>query len=137
MMKILTMKRIKKKFWTYLILPCSLLLAQSELVNKGEYEKEDLIFIENSQRADYEKLPSSQKGVFNQLGPLYQKIYLYALNDEERARVVIYIQRGVNPYEAINVILRAEERKYARRKQNQSISPSQRGEAKSSSSSLF
>tara|TARA_Y100001970_G_C13904692_1_gene685464 strand:- start:66 stop:440 length:375 start_codon:yes stop_codon:yes gene_type:complete len=71
-------------------------------------------------------LPESEQSVYQRLGEIYQKIYLYALNDEERHRVVVYIRRGLNPYEAINTILRSEERRYNARQPRQSLSPAER-----------
>jgi hypothetical protein len=125
------MKKIKFKFWTYLIIPFSLLLAQSEPIIKGDYSGEDPIFIESSQKLNYENLPPAQKEVYNQLGPLFQKIYLFAFNDEERQRVVLYVKKGVSPFEAIQVILRTEERKYLKKKEKKTLSPSQRVESNS------
>ncbi len=58
-----------------------------------------------------EKLDSKERAVYDQLGPIYQKIFLFALNDEERHRVAIYTKRGLYPYEAVDVILRSERRK--------------------------
>jgi hypothetical protein len=128
-MKIQIMKKIKLKFWTYLIIPFSLLLAPSELIIKGDYSGEDPIFIESSQKLTYENLPPAQKEVYNQLGPLFQKIYINVLNEEERQRVLLYVKRGVSPFEAIQVILRAEERKYFKQREKKSLSPSQRTES--------
>lgn len=56
-------------------------------------------------------LSPEEKTVYNQLGPVYKKIYLHALTEDMRHRVVIYVCRGLSPFEAINVILRAEERR--------------------------
>ena len=85
------------------MVPCFLIASHSEPL-----EKEDALKEERST----EHLPADQQQVYHELGPLYQKIYLFALNDEERHRVVVYTRRGVTAFEAMNIILRVEERKY-------------------------
>jgi len=59
-------------------------------------------------------LTAEEQAIYNNLGAIYQKIYILALNSEERTRVALYVRRGQTPYEAIDVILRSEERKYLR-----------------------
>jgi len=72
------------------------------------------------------QLPSEEQQVYHQLGPLYQKIYLNVLNDEERHRVVVYTKRGLNPFDAVNVILRREERSYLQEYPQDKVVPSER-----------
>lgn len=72
-------------------------------------------------------LLEDERAIYDRLGPIYQKIYLYAFNNEERQRVVVYVSRGLDPLEAINTILRVEERKYKRSLPPQrSLTPAER-----------
>lgn len=73
-------------------------------------------------------LSQEEATVYQQLGPIYQKIYLYAFNDEERHRTVVYINRGLNPYEAIDTILRTEKRSYETNHPKKNLSPAERAE---------
>ncbi len=105
-----------------LLIPCSLTAALSELPDKGGNYQED-----SEQLKTVHELPTSEQQVYQRLGPLYQKIYLYAFNNEERHRVIVYMSRGLTPYEAINTILRAEDRKYSKAPpKGKSITPSER-----------
>jgi hypothetical protein len=111
------------------MVPCALILAHSEIIEGASSYKGDVVRIENLQKDSLDALPSDQQQVYHQLGPLYQNIYLYALNDEERHRVVVYVRRGVSSFEAINIILRAEERKFQGKpntQPNRSTRPSDR-----------
>ncbi len=72
------------------------------------------------------QLSGEEQTVYRQLGPIYQKIFLYALTSDMRHRVVIYVCRGLNPFEAVNVILRAEQRKYESGKAKRNFTPSER-----------
>lgn len=112
------------------MVPCLFLLAHSELLERDINCERSVAIIDDLQNSSYEALPSDQKQVYHQLGPLYQKIYLCALNDEERHRVVVYVRRGVSCFEAINIILRAEERKFQGKpntEENKPTRPSDRG----------
>jgi hypothetical protein len=96
--------------------------ALSEPPDKGSNIREEQEHVKNVQ-----SLPKSEQQVYHQLGPLYQKIYLYAFTNEERHRVLVYISRGLTPYESINTILRTEDRKYSKpAPKGKSISPSDR-----------
>lgn len=122
------------------MVPCSLMATLSEPPDRGVNLKEELLLIESSHEVSIESLPLEEKQVYHQLGPLYQKIYLYALNDEERHRVVVYVRRGLSSFEAINTILRAEERQYLQKnvpKTKQPIAPSNRSSKGSCSSTTI
>ena len=67
--------------------------------------------------------------VYNQLGPVYKKIYLYVLNDEERGRVVFHVKRGLDPYNSINTIISVEQRKASRSNIKNGLSPAERSGA--------
>ncbi len=111
------------------MVPCFLIAAHPEPLDKEGTLKVDTDRYENSYQSPYDLLPSDQQQVYHQLGPLYQKIYLYAFNPEERHRVVVYVRKGISYFEAMNIILRAEERKYAAQEgspPNKSIAPSDR-----------
>lgn len=76
---------------------------------------------------DADDLSSEERTVYNSLGPVYQRIYLHALSNDMRHRVVIYVCRGLTPFEAVNVILRAEQRKYeSGRHGKRTLSPGER-----------
>ncbi len=82
---------------------------------------------ENQEKViEAEDLSPEEKTVYGELGPVYKKIYLYALTSEMRRRVVIYVCRGLNAYEAINVILRAEQRRGESGTRKKVISPGER-----------
>ncbi|MBM3192858.1 MAG: hypothetical protein FJZ59_01330 [Chlamydiae bacterium] len=118
-----------KSVWTLLMVPCALMSAHSEMIERAKCNEVDFFYIEDLQKNPYENLPSDQIQVYHQLGPLYQKIYLYALNDEERHRVVVYVRRGVSCFEAINIILRREERKFhgtPNLEENRPVKPTER-----------
>ncbi len=122
------------------MVPCSLMVTLSESPKKGVNPEEELLLIENFHELSIESLPAEEKQAYHQLGPLYQKIYLYVLNDEERHRVVVYLCRGLSGYEAINTILRAEERQYVQKKapqKKQPIAPSNRSSKGSCSSTTI
>lgn len=57
------------------------------------------------------QLTEKEKRVYNQLGPIYRKVYL-TFTPEQKKRVVVYTQRGINPYDSINSVLRVEQREY-------------------------
>jgi hypothetical protein len=81
------------------------------------------------------QLSAEEKAIYTNLGPIYQKIYLFALNSEERGRVALYVRRGQTAYEAIDVILRSEERKYLRQHPKKTYqSPAEKATAKNAKS---
>ena len=84
------------------------------------------VLAEQTEPSETTKLSPEEQIIYNQLGPVYQKIFLYALTSDMRHRVVIYVCRGLNPFEAINVILRAEQRKYESGKVKRPFTPSER-----------
>lgn len=106
------------------MVPCFLMAALPESATQEGRSQEELTT--NPKQLAVEDLPLDQQQVYHQLGPLYQRIYLYALNDEERHRVVVYTRRGLSNFEAINTILRNEERRYDNPNENKSIAPSDR-----------
>ena len=108
------------------MVPCSLMATLSELKDKGDNPLVENLPPECQQQPSAEDLAEDQKQVYHKLGPLYKKIYLYALDSEERHRVIVYIKRGISPYEAINIILRPEERAYAQKRGSKNIPPSDR-----------
>ena len=75
---------------------------------------------------DIDQLDRDKKSVYYKLGPVYQKIFLYALNDEQKHRVVMYVHRGIDPYEAVDVILRTEQRKHMRAIGKEKLSPAEK-----------
>lgn len=76
-------------------------------------------------------LSPEEKTIYNQLGPVYKKIYLDALTDDQRQRVVIYVHRGLSPFDAINVILRAEQRRIeSNRRSRRTLTPGERAALK-------
>lgn len=65
----------------------------------------------HSETNDYvDSLTNAEKRIYDALSPLYQKIFLYALDDEQRLRVVVYTNRGLSPFESVDVILRSNKR---------------------------
>ncbi len=108
------------------MVPCSLMATLSESKDKGDNPLVENLPTECLQQHSTEDLTEDQKQVYHKLGPLYQKIYLYVLNTEERHRVIVYIKRGVSPYEAINTILRPEERAHTQKRGSKPIAPSDR-----------
>lgn len=59
-----------------------------------------------------DSLLDDERKIFDQLGPIYQKIYLFAFNNEQRQRVVHYVNGGLDPYDAVNIIVNVEQRKH-------------------------
>ena len=57
-----------------------------------------------------DRLPDDQRHVLFMLSPLYQRIYLYALDDDEREMVAVFEKRGENPYQVIDNILKRDRR---------------------------
>ncbi len=53
-------------------------------------------------------LPDDQRHVANMLSPLYQRIYIYSLDDSQREAVAVFERRGENPYTAIDNILKRD-----------------------------
>ena len=106
------------------MVPCLLVTGFYEPITQGNTSLE--MVSECLQEPSLDRLPADEKQVYHQLGPLYQKIYLQVLNDEERHRVVVYIHRGLNGFDAINIILRSEERKYVRSQNDHYVVPSDR-----------
>jgi hypothetical protein len=76
-------------------------------------EKKEIVLVAEA-AVNPSNLSEEGKMVYMNLGPIYQKIYILALSSEERTRVNAYVRRGQTPYEAIDTILRSEERKYLR-----------------------
>lgn len=58
------------------------------------------------------ELPSDQKRVLMMLSPLYKRIYLYALSEEQREMVAVFNKRGENPFRAIDNIMKRDRKKY-------------------------
>ena len=106
-------------FWALLLLPLLLASSPSGLETPGDCPQKDV-----------SHLPPEEQHVYQELGPLYQKIYLCLFTEEERHQVVVYTTRGLTSYEAINVLLRAEERKYAKKPATQKVVPSKRSQSK-------
>ncbi len=76
---------------------------------------------------DQDDLTDQERIVYNQLGPVYRRIFLYALTNDQRRRVVIYVCRGLTPFEAVNVVLRAEQRKMeSGRNSRRTLTPGER-----------
>lgn len=83
--------------------------------------------IEASTEDAYNALKDSEKKIYDSLGTTYKKIYLFALNNEERCRVVALVKRGLDPHAAINSILRSDYRKQMRQQKKQkALSPAAR-----------
>lgn len=75
----------------------------------------------------YNSLKDPEKKVYDALGATYKKIYLFALNNEERWRVVSLVKKGLDPHAAINSILRSDYRKQMRQQKKQkALSPAAR-----------
>ncbi len=56
-------------------------------------------------------LTPDQQVVFDILSPLYKRIYLYALDEDQKEMVAVFQSRGENPYHVIdNILLRDRER---------------------------
>lgn len=55
-----------------------------------------------------DKLPSDERHVYHMLSPLYQRIYLYALDSDQREMVAVFERRGENPYHVIDNILKRD-----------------------------
>jgi len=73
-----------------------------------------------------DKLPNGQRHVMYSLSPLYQRIFMYALTDDQRDDVTMYEQRGENPYTAIDRILRRDRELTDRNLNRSNCSPCQR-----------
>lgn len=74
-------------------------------------EQEQLSEDEMIQRA-FLLLPAAQKKVFMSLSSLYQRVYLYGLNDQQREQVAVFYKRGENPFRAIDSIMKRDQRRY-------------------------
>lgn len=75
----------------------------------------------------YNALKDPEKKVYDSLGTTYKKIYLFALNNEEKWRVACLVKRGLDPHAAINSILRSDYRKQMRQQKKQkALSPASR-----------
>ncbi len=73
-----------------------------------------------------DKLPDSQRHVMYSLSPTYQRIFMYALTDDQRDDVAMYEQKGQNPYTAIDRILRRDRELTDRYLTRNNCSPCQR-----------
>ena len=73
-----------------------------------------------------DKLPNSQRHVMYSLSPSYQRIYLYALTDDQRDEVAMYEQKVENPYAAIDRILRRDRERTDRNLHTNCSSPCQK-----------
>ena len=71
-------------------------------------------------------LDIKEQRIYYKLGPMYQKIYLNVLTDRQRHMVVIFVRRGVTPYQAINSILKVEERRIENTGKKKRVSPGER-----------
>ena len=81
-----------------------------------------------------DRLSVDERRVYYMLSPLYQRVYLYALDDDQREMVTVFERRGENPYSAIDNILKRD-RKRSDKSYNGNCSPCDRtrrsGEQKS------
>ena len=119
---------VKKVFLSVCLFPA--LLVAGSIGPCTEYGlslfEHSLSYAQDQALEGEDNLCQEEKIVYDQLGPLYKKIYIFALTDEMRRRVVIYVCRGLTPFEAINVILRAEQRKFESTGRKRSLSPRDR-----------
>ena len=119
---------------------CSLMVTHSESSEKGVNPEEERFSMWTPHEVSIENLQPEEKQIYHQLGPLYQRIYLDAFNDEERHRVVVYVRRGLSVFDAMNTLLRADERQYIQKqnpKNNNSVVPSERSSGSTPSRSIF
>ena len=72
-----------------------------------------------------DRLSTDEKHVYYMLSPLYQRIFLYGLDDDQREMITVFEKRGENPYQAIDNLLRRD-RKKADRSFQRDQSPSGR-----------
>ena len=72
-----------------------------------------------------DRLSVDQKHVYYMLSPLYQRMFLYGLDDDQREMVTVFEKRGENPYQAIDNILRRD-RKRSDRTFDKKCSPCER-----------
>ena len=131
---------VAKQFWTLLMVTCSFMWTHPESAEKEVSLSEEIFYMVSSHEISIENFPADEQQVYHQLGPLYQKIYLYAFADEERHRVVVYMSRGLSAYDAMNTILRAEARQYTNKKNpknNKSIPPSDRAQKNTAPTTIF
>jgi hypothetical protein len=80
-----------------------------------------------------DRLASDQRHVYYMLSPLYQRIFLYGLDDEQREMVTVFEKRGENPYQAIDNLMRRD-RKIADRSYQRDFSPLQRSQRENNGS---
>jgi hypothetical protein len=73
-----------------------------------------------------DKLPNAQRHVMYSLSPLYQRIFMYSLTDDQREDVTMYEQKGENPYAVIDRILRRDRELTDRNFNRSNCSPCQR-----------
>ncbi|MBS0585940.1 MAG: hypothetical protein JSR76_06545 [Verrucomicrobia bacterium] len=101
---------LNRRLLTTIFLPillCASLLEPAPEIVKSENSSP----IQQRETMSEEKLSLQERALYDQLGPIYQKIYLFALSEEERYRASVYVSRGLCPYAAVDVILRTERRK--------------------------
>jgi hypothetical protein len=72
-----------------------------------------------------DRLSVDEQHVYYMLSPLYQRIFLYGLDDDQREMITVFEKRGENPYQAIDNLLRRD-RKKADRSFQRDPSPSGR-----------
>lgn len=94
-------------------------------VQRFSKEKQLYMGKDHEKGGHFENVPDcllkDERKIYDQLLPIYQNIYLQAFDNEQRQRVVLYVHRGLDPYDAINIILNVEHRKY------QGVQPKRRG----------
>ena len=100
-----------------LLLPFTLFGQLHEPCPENRRDEKSVVASTDVEKNDCEriaKLADRERAIYFSLGETYQKIYLYALDPEERHRVVVLVHRGHDPHVAINSILRSEHRKQQR-----------------------
>jgi len=103
--------------------------VESKLVKptpEGSQNKKEDNLVISKPKISLDTITTDEKAIYDELGPIYQKIYLYAFSDEQRKRIIVYVSNGLTPYDAMNVILRVEERRQKRNFPQKRLSPAER-----------
>ena len=58
-----------------------------------------------------DQLPAEQRKIYEGLTPMYQRVYVYAFDEKTRERVTLFVNRGYNPYQMIDMVLKYDKKK--------------------------
>ncbi|OGN62895.1 MAG: hypothetical protein A3F09_00150 [Chlamydiae bacterium RIFCSPHIGHO2_12_FULL_49_11] len=74
--------------------------------------------------------------VVQKLSPMYQKVYIYALDDQQKKQVTAFTKKGQSPYAAIDAIL-ARNRKANEKDPSKNLTPAERAMKKKDNSYII